>query len=352
MERPPTWNARGRARRSVVWTARFVGIAFGVVLAVGVAEVALRMGTATSAMPPARPVDPEARDLPAIEGIFTLARPNQRVRYRGALYTTNSRGVRGPEMSVEKRPGTFRIAVVGDSYTMGSGVRLEEAYPALLEANLNATGGPRRFEVLNFGLSGLSLEGVLRERLERHVVDFNPDLLVYGFTVNDLEGEGYSSTPRPRRLRHTSVLAELLHVRWDHFRDLFYPSPSSYVRELDRNYFENPVAWDAFEARLDRLAAFARERKICVVVLIHTELKALHRWHPFLRHYEAVAGAARKRGMHVVDTFPYFEGLEAERYWCAANDPHPAEEGHRILAEALAAGVRRGASECLERSRE
>ena len=52
------------------------------------------------------------------------------------------------------------IIVMGDSITAGLGVRLEEAYPALLEARLRAEGHAVR--VVNSGVSGETTAGGLR----------------------------------------------------------------------------------------------------------------------------------------------------------------------------------------------
>ena len=46
----------------------------------------------------------------------------------------NSRGFRGPEPAPDKPPETERIAVVGDSFVLGIGVRDEDTLPACMEA--------------------------------------------------------------------------------------------------------------------------------------------------------------------------------------------------------------------------
>lgn len=342
-----TARPAGPPRRRVVWAARAFAVVLSTIVGAVAAEVVLR-SQPVAAPAGARAPDPEARGLPDIEGIFALARPNQRARYRGALYETNSRGVRGPEMTIAKPPGTFRIAVIGDSFTMGSGVRLEEAYPALLQDALNGTGAVHRYEVLNFGLSGLSLAGAIDQRLLPIALDYAPDLLVYGFTVNDLEGPDYASHPRLPRRSGRFLLLDLLHERWDYLRDLTWPSRSSYVRELDENYFANPAVWSRFESDLDRLAAIGRDKGICVVVLMHTQLTALHSLHPFERHYDAVARAAEARAMHVIRTFPWYRGVDPDGYTCGPFDSHPNDFGHQILAEALLSGVRSLSPRCMK----
>ncbi|MBI5504746.1 MAG: SGNH/GDSL hydrolase family protein [Deltaproteobacteria bacterium] len=324
---------------------RFVAVSISVALGVVAAECMLRW----RAVPPVNSPPPavtEAGDVPSIEGVLALALPNQRVTYRGAPYATNSRGFRGPEFTLDKSADTFRIAMLGDSYTMGSGVRYEEAYPARVEAALAAEHFGKRVEVLNFGLSGLNLEGSIRLRLPM-ARDYRPDLLVYGFTVNDVEGPHYwpdSAAPRaPGRWR----LLDLLRERWNYVREILRPAESWYVRELDDNFFNNPPAWKDFTAELDELAVAARELGACVVVFLHPQVTILTPQHPYLRHYQAAADAARERGMFVVDGFPAFVGKSEDDLRCSRYDWHPNAKGHALLGETLAEGLRALPARCL-----
>src|SRR5204862_4136075 len=56
-------------------------------------------------------------------------RPNFSGMIRGARFTTNSRGLRDREFAVPKPAGVFRIAVLGDSFTEGSGLDDAETCP-------------------------------------------------------------------------------------------------------------------------------------------------------------------------------------------------------------------------------
>src|SRR5262245_40164434 len=86
---------------------------------------------------------PEARSRvadtgrPELKTVAELTRPGAQGIYNGAVYHANSAGFRGREYAPEKPRDVFRIVVVGDSFTMGSGVRDAEAYPSLVEDALN-----------------------------------------------------------------------------------------------------------------------------------------------------------------------------------------------------------------------
>jgi hypothetical protein len=85
-------------------------------------------------------------------------KPNLDAFYKKRVFRTNSRGLRDDEYRVEKLAGTFRIAAVGDSYTMGTGVAIGDAYHSLVEDRLNRSSGGGRFEVINFGVGGYQLD--------------------------------------------------------------------------------------------------------------------------------------------------------------------------------------------------
>ncbi len=319
--------------------ARLGLLLLGLVLAAAVSEAVLRTFRYSGSRRVGE-VDPEARDLPEIQGMAGLLEPNARGRDQGVLYTTNSAGFRGPEIAVAKPPGTFRIVIVGDSFTMGSGVRYEETYAALLSEALNRSDDPRHYEVLNLGISGFTLYANVA-RLKRVGLRFDPDLVVYGFTVNDIEGPFYRK-PRVevQQRRGTPLrLINLLVQQWIGLRNLVWHPPGSYLWELDENYFRNPQAWGAWKDDLADLARTADARSLCVGMLLHTQLEYLYGFHPFRPYYEAARTEAERLGMPVFESFPYFENRRAESLWVDYLDHHPNAEGHRILARALLDGL-------------
>lgn len=70
-------------------------------------------------------------------------------------YKINSFGLRDREIE-PKKPGVFRILVLGDSVVEGWGVELEQSWVKQLEKNLNENFGQGRFEVINGGVASYS----------------------------------------------------------------------------------------------------------------------------------------------------------------------------------------------------
>jgi len=90
----------------------------------------------------------------------------------------NRFGWRDKEWSLEKPPGTYRIAVLGDSYVESLQVEPERTFLALAEQKLNNNG--MKVEVMNFGRAGFSqTEEFLVVRGE--LTQFSPDMVVVFF---------------------------------------------------------------------------------------------------------------------------------------------------------------------------
>jgi lysophospholipase L1-like esterase len=104
--------------------------------------------------------------------------------------TINSAGLRDREHSLEKPPGTFRIAVLGDSYTEAMQLPMEQTYWARMEQELSGCSAlaGRQVEVVNFGVSGYSTAQELLV-LRHKVQPYHPDLVLQAlFTGNDITG--------------------------------------------------------------------------------------------------------------------------------------------------------------------
>ena len=74
------------------------------------------------------------------------------------------------------------IVVLGDSLSAGYGVTIEEAWPSLLEKNINASG--MKVRIINAGISGDTTSGGLY-RLPKLINAHKPDLIILELGGND-----------------------------------------------------------------------------------------------------------------------------------------------------------------------
>ncbi|MBE9143263.1 SGNH/GDSL hydrolase family protein [Planktothrix mougeotii] len=108
-------------------------------------------------------------------------------QYEGESYVEiNSDGLRDQDYAIAKPKNTFRIAVLGDSFTLASQVPANSNYTSVLEKTLGncAKFKGKNIEVLNFGVDGY---GTAQEliTLREKVGKYNPDLVIVSFFIGN-----------------------------------------------------------------------------------------------------------------------------------------------------------------------
>ncbi len=265
--------------------------------------------------------------------VFEL-RPNLDVHYMGARVRTNSRGWRGPEYRHEKPPGTIRIVGIGDSVMFGWAVQEEERYTNRLGSLLKRRYPHRDWQILTLACPGYNLVMEL-EALERYGLDYDPDLIVYGYVANDtclpnfvaedadvfghrsflLSYIANLSLPSPRLIGRNAVIREDA-VAADFAAKFCTPEsvPATY-RAL--------VCEENFQRALNRLGSLGVEREISVVLVAHP-LRPEFDWPDVPSGMRIVYGTAMPGQPGSVTPLPE---LRVGRL-----DPHPNAAGHDVIA--------------------
>lgn len=164
------------SKRAIRILGPIVIIAIGILLT----EIALRIVPSPIRSAPIHEFD----DPDSLLGVEMV--PGTRATVQESCYTAritiNSSGWRDRERLIEKKSGVKRIAVLGDSFVMASQVNDDETLTRQLEKILE----DNNVEVLNFGIS--SIGTAQQEILYEHVVAaYNPDIILVGFYVNDVQ---------------------------------------------------------------------------------------------------------------------------------------------------------------------
>lgn len=101
-----------------------------------------------------------------------------------ASFAINEQGLRDDPMALpDKAPGTFRVVMLGDSFTLGYTVERDHLFVDLLERKWGSEG--RRVEVVNAGTEAWSTDQEVIWLME-HGQDFDPDLVLLFPYENDL----------------------------------------------------------------------------------------------------------------------------------------------------------------------
>ncbi len=256
--------------------------------------------------------------------IYTL-RPNLDVKFEGVSVKTNSHGMRGPETTLEKPPGVYRVALLGDSFAFGWGVEEDQIFARVLERKLQEiapTG--TRVEVLNFGVPGYSTFQEAASFLNRGK-DFNPDAVLVYFVNNDYG--------LPFFIRDVGQEdGTLANVK--NYVGRVWKTDDPKVLEQKRLF------WRILDPNrgLRSLEEYTKPRKIPLFVAINPGKSAK-------KDSERLYMLRHRKSVFKVGLDQPFKKLMEERGLTSEmlslpTDPHPNSQKHTILGELLAAGMR------------
>ncbi len=173
--------------------ARLLLVLGGTLVALLIAEVALRVSGFTYFNPYTRDQDVGYSLRPGAEGWW---------KKEGLTYVKiNSHGFHDREHTIEKPADTLRIAVLGDSFAEAFQVPLEKAFWSVMERRLQEC--PQRpsskVEVLSFGVGGFSTARELI-LLQKHIWQFSPDVVVLLVTTgNDIRDNSRTLNAYPNQ---------------------------------------------------------------------------------------------------------------------------------------------------------
>jgi len=320
-------------------------------LALGVAEALFRMFDVRGYHEPRKNRDEQLALLPEadrVPGVSVQYRPYAEFAHvydsnpRGTFdddnsigYRLNRFGFRSPDVELAKPRGVKRVVLLGDSFTFGQGVWLEDTLSYRLEGLLN-TDVPADTQVLNFAVGGWgSRDEILY--LESEGMAFEPDLVVVVYVLNDARYAGGLDLWREFREQYQKRGLE-----WSYLASYFYAAVGR--RTLARRYVEDLVEesqqqsekWRRSFADLNRGREIAAAGGARFAVAIFPFLYDLDETYPFRALHQKLVEYCRWNNIPVLDLFDAFQGHEYADLWVHPSDQHPNEEGHRIAADALA----------------
>ena len=255
--------------------------------------------------------------------------PSTSIIFHGASFSTNRWGMRDKEYEKVPAPASYRIALLGPSYVMGSGVANDETFEWLLEERLNQQHVGQvydRYEILNFGVAGYS---ALQElwQFENEVFFFQPDAI---FFVS-------------HHIEEAKVVRTLAHVARNG-RDIPYDYLKAAVRQagisqgmtqMEAERRLNPFGRDIVAWSYHQIATLALERGIEAVwiFLLPPEIDV----EPQIAR--ELIQLATEAGFTVIDLSDAYEGSDLETLIVAKWDRHPNATGHQLLADRLYAAL-------------
>jgi lysophospholipase L1-like esterase len=298
------------------------------------------------------------------------------------LQRVNRLGLRGREVEARKAPGTYRIVMLGDSFTMGKGVRDEETFSAVLEQALQKNAGAcgRPIEVLNGGVD--SYAPVLQYiQLTRDIAPLDPDMVVVNLDNSDLVQEAAYRSQAERAAdgtivavpQHAEPDTPLERIRIWTERHLFFTRAAFFYanralgyRELNvrevvtradaevlkhtlEGDIDRTAQWrDIFDS-ITRMKRFADERGIQFLLTVYPWAHQISdtEWLPGRAAFlpagarpsdlsrRTVHALAEANGVPLLDLFPTFTASLGRERLYFDYDMHWTAAGHRVMASGL-----------------
>lgn len=263
--------------------------------------------------------------------------------------STNSRGFRGTdEIPPAKRPGEYRVFVVGDSSTFGLGVPDSRTYSVVLEQALRRATG-REVRVVNSGCPGhTSYQGLF---LLRHAgLPLHPDLIIWAYNNDPClemarELDRITQSPRLRAVERVLYRSDLFLLFQRVAMDALFRWNAA---EVAKRYPREQEGWvrripfDDFREYLREYAALAREHGSRILFLRMPLNGPACERNPIFRtsfdntYRDYVAAFCATQGLPYLD----FEADFARQYrpslFIEEHLFHPSDEGHRIIGETIA----------------
>jgi len=253
-------------------------------------------------------------------------RPNIKRMYPAGMRFTNSMGMANPEYSYAKPPHTRRIALLGDSLSLGP---YGQDFVALLENRLNQdcrTADIESYQVLNFSVYGYSIVQKMDVALDK-APQFHPDVYVVTLTSLELlESKGWGT-------HLGNLLIDGTDLKYDYLRRVVADAGLQSSKHLPairkglKPYFVPVTRW-ALEQVRDHANAQGAQT---MVFLIPAPIDPNFTSDDFSK-FQEIAGPV---GVPILDLRDTFRSVKLEDIWVAPRDIHPNVRGHALIADSL-----------------
>ncbi len=235
---------------------------------------------------------------------------------------------------------TFRIAVVGDSFTFAPYMQFDDTFVKRLERWMNLNTKQPRVEVINYGVPRYSTSHEIAV-VERAIKE-GADLILLQITLNDPEIKPYR--PTGLLLNQETGAPKLDSPIFQHWHSLTFVAQRLLNEQSRRDYrdyffklFDNPRTWKPFAESMEKLTARAREAKVPLVSVVFPLFGyVVDDAYPFRPIHDKVAGLLTDLQIPHLDITDEYRAMPLDRLQVIPiEDRHPNEIAHRIAAEAI-----------------
>ena len=284
----------------------------------------------------------------------------------------NSEGFRDREFIIPKPENTYRILVLGDSFTWGVGLNVEDALPKLIERGLAEQSAAHQIEVINAAIPGHNtVEQLLL--LEDKGLKYDPDMIILVYNLNDIEylpelsanvpdeadivpvveidpGEDITQFSRNRgfrgfilKIERRSALVRFLVPRVGarlRQMGLINSVEFSWVEKIFQGFTDDNPGWVESKNALFGISEIANNADIKFVVAIYPLFVELENYKGKHVHRELL-DYCNDIQIHCVDLLGLFENTNERNYWINYVDGHPNGYAHLLVSELIIENIDR-----------
>jgi GDSL-like Lipase/Acylhydrolase family len=246
---------------------------------------------------------------------------------------TNRLGFRDEEFDLLPAEDELRVLAIGDSFTFGSGVQLEDTWPQQLELMLeHGRLGP--VQVVNAGFAAGHAPSTYASWVAGDGLALQPRLVIVGFCLNDMGGRipmlAYPMLAQGPPLLGVSKLGEFL-LRRSRQQALNARASGDYEVVLEAF----PEPWEATQRGLVVIQQACEQRGVPLLVAVFPMLSMLGDRYPYRGLHRRMGEFLAARGIASVDLYANFEGRDEHELWADVTDQHPNHVGQHIIAQGI-----------------
>lgn len=240
--------------------------------------------------------------------------------FKLADFRTNSQGLRDDEYSVEKPGNTYRVTVIGGSFTVPAGVEIDEAFHSILEERLNKENPGLNYEFINFGVSGYRINNKIAA-LKNKALQYNPDLVLFILDGSQFTEDGekkFKAKPIKNQF-FQSFTYKLIS------KNKLFKKDNKHQEFLD----EHRKGLGSLNLKLKELKKISQkvDVPICIIVLDHD-----------FSHFKLskeIGQLVESNELCFINTIPAFENADIRELVIYKIDIHPNAKANRIFADSI-----------------
>ena len=246
---------------------------------------------------------------------------------------------RDRDFETEKKAGTTRIGILGDSIAYGGGIENpQDRFSNILEKRLKDAN--YNVEVYNLGRPGYDTEVEVNEfEKVRHL---NFDYIIWQYFLNDIQPSIKSTGTRIIETNRDLPGYITFFTNKSYFLDFVYwkVTPThrktfTQLRSADIAQYSNQEAVKKHKDDIYNFIQSFKGSNTKIVTIIFPSLLLIGPDYPASHIHQMMSDYFRQNGVDTTDLFEDFRSLDKETLMASNFDPHPNELAHAIVAEKL-----------------